>query len=160
MTIKRFVEDGVESFEAQIDGETIQWDKGLSYARHIQTEQLLSAQIPVSDKPDEVLFIIMHQTMELWLKLILHEAKLAVAAIQADDLNSAFKTFCPTAPWGSAYSMNSGKTRPSPGAHQRSGPPVDFASSAGVLRACWNWSGTWPATSPSVPGASDCLSAA
>jgi len=93
MTIKRFVEDGVESFEAQIDGETIQWDKGLSYARHIQTEQLLSAQIPVSDKPDEVLFIIMHQTMELWLKLILHEAKLAVAAIQADDLNSAFKTF-------------------------------------------------------------------
>lgn len=92
MTIKRFVEDGVESFEAKIDGETIQWDKGLSYARHLQTEMLLSAQVPVSDKPDEMLFIIMHQSMELWLKLVLHEAKLVVAAIKADDLPSAFKT--------------------------------------------------------------------
>lgn len=92
MTIRRFIEDGVESFEAQIDGETIQWDKGLSYSRHLQTEQLLSAQVPVSDKPDEMLFIIMHQTMELWLKLVLHEAKLAVAALRADDLPAAFKT--------------------------------------------------------------------
>ncbi|WEK47892.1 MAG: tryptophan 2,3-dioxygenase family protein [Candidatus Andeanibacterium colombiense] len=92
MTIKRFIEDGVENFEAQIDGETIQWDKGLSYARHLQTEQLLSAQVPVSDKPDEMLFIIMHQTMELWLKLVLHEAKLAVAALRADDFGAAFKT--------------------------------------------------------------------
>ena len=42
MSIRRFVEDGVESFEAEIDGERIQWDKGLSYARHLQTEKLLS----------------------------------------------------------------------------------------------------------------------
>jgi len=91
VTVKRFIEDGVESFEALIDGETIQWDKGLSYARHIQTEALLSAQIPVSDKPDEMLFIIMHQTMELWLKLVLHEAELVVGAIQEDNFESAFK---------------------------------------------------------------------
>ena len=92
MTIRTFVEDGVETFEAQIDGETIQWDKGLSYARHLQTERLLSSQIPVSDKPDEMLFIIMHQTMELWLKLLLHEAKLVVKALQTDDLDHAVKT--------------------------------------------------------------------
>lgn len=92
MTIRSFVEDGVETFEAQIDGETIQWDKGLSYARHLQTEQLLSAQVPVSDKPDEMLFIIMHQTMELWLKLLLHEARLVVSALKADDLDHAVKT--------------------------------------------------------------------
>jgi tryptophan 2,3-dioxygenase len=92
MSIKRFIEDGVESFEAKIDGETIQWDKGLSYARHLQTDALLNAQILVSDKPDEMLFIIMHQTMELWLKLVLHEAKLAVGAIQSDNLDAAFKT--------------------------------------------------------------------
>jgi len=92
MTIRRFEDEGVETFEAQIDGETIQWDKGLSYARHLQTEQLLSAQVPVSDKPDEMLFIIMHQTMELWLKLVLHEAKLVVSALQADDLDHAVKT--------------------------------------------------------------------
>jgi tryptophan 2,3-dioxygenase len=92
VTIKRFVEDGVESFEAKIDGETIQWDKGLSYSRHLQTDQLLSAQIPVSDKPDEMLFIIMHQSMELWLKLVLHEAKLVVGALREDNLDAAFKT--------------------------------------------------------------------
>src|ERR1700678_2996953 len=92
VTIRKFVEDGVESFEAQIDGETIQWDKGLSYARHLQTERLLSSQIPVSDKPDEMLFIIMHQTMELWLKLLLHEANLVVTALRTDDLDHAVKT--------------------------------------------------------------------
>ena len=92
MTIRKFVDDGVESFEAQIDGETIQWDKGLSYARHLQTERLLSAQIPVSDKPDEMLFIIMHQTMELWLKLLLHEMRLVMTAVRSDDLDHAVKT--------------------------------------------------------------------
>jgi tryptophan 2,3-dioxygenase len=98
MTIRNFVEDGVETSEAQIDGETIQWDKGLSYARHLQTEQLLSAQVPVSDKPDEMLFIIMHQTMELWLKLLLHEVRLVVTALQTDDLDHAVKTLDRIAP--------------------------------------------------------------
>lgn len=92
MTIRNFVEDGVESFEAQIDGETIQWDKGLSYARHLQTEQLLASQIPITDKPDEMLFIIMHQTMELWIKLLLHEMRLVVKAVQSDDVDHAIKT--------------------------------------------------------------------
>lgn len=89
--IRNSTVDGVTVYEAEIDGETIQWDNGLTYARHIQTEQLLSAQIPVSDKPDEMLFIIMHQTMELWLKLVLHEAKIAVAAIKEDQLHIAGK---------------------------------------------------------------------
>lgn len=92
MTIKRTIEDGVETFEAQIDGETIRWDRGLSYARHLQTEQLLSSQVPVSDKPDELLFIIMHQTMELWIKLLLHEASEAMARIDHDQLPQAEKT--------------------------------------------------------------------
>ncbi|MDE1467483.1 tryptophan 2,3-dioxygenase [Aurantiacibacter sp. D1-12] len=92
MTIKRTIEDGVETFEAKIDGETIQWDKGLSYSRHIQTEALLSSQVPVSDKPDEMLFIIMHQTMELWIKLVLHEAHVTIGAIREDRLDKAGKT--------------------------------------------------------------------
>lgn len=92
MTIKKFVEDGIETFEAQIDGETIQWDKGLTYARHLQTDRLLSSQVPVSDKPDELLFVIMHQTMELWLKLVLHELRQAMAAVKADNLDQAGKT--------------------------------------------------------------------
>ncbi|QGN55615.1 tryptophan 2,3-dioxygenase family protein [Novosphingobium sp. Gsoil 351] len=89
MTVRKFAEDGTETYEAQVEGETIQWDKGLTYAHHLQIEQLLSAQVPVSDKPDEMLFIIMHQTMELWLKLILHEAKLALTAICDDRLEEA-----------------------------------------------------------------------
>ncbi len=92
MTIRKTIEDGVEAFEAEIDGETIQWDRGLSYARHLQTDQLLSSQIPVSDKPDEMLFIIMHQTMELWIKLMLHEAEVAMEQIKTDQLGKAEKT--------------------------------------------------------------------
>ena len=92
MTIKKTIQDGVETFEAEIDGEVIQWDRGLSYARHIQTDQLLSSQIPVSDKPDEMLFIIMHQTMELWIKLALHEARIVIEQIQADELGKAGKS--------------------------------------------------------------------
>ncbi len=92
MTIKRTIEDGVESFEAVIDGETIQWDRGLTYARHLQIDRLLSSQVPVSDKPDEMLFIIIHQTMELWIKLLLHEAIVATGQISRDDLPQAEKT--------------------------------------------------------------------
>lgn len=92
MTISKREEDGIEVFEAIIDGEKIEWDKGLSYGRHLQTNQLLAAQVPVSDKPDEMLFIIMHQTMELWLKLVIHEARIVIECLQSDDLARAGKT--------------------------------------------------------------------
>ena len=89
--IRQTREDGTDIFETEIDGETIQWDNGLTYARHLQTAQLLSAQVPVSDKPDEMLFIIMHQTMELWIKLVLHEGRLVLDAIRNDRLAGAGK---------------------------------------------------------------------
>jgi len=92
VSIRKTIEDGVETFEAEIDGETIQWDRGLSYARHLQTNQLLSSQAPVSDKPDEMLFIIMHQTMELWIKLMIHEANVAMDQLRSDQLDRAEKT--------------------------------------------------------------------
>ena len=89
--IRQTSDGGTDIFETEIDGETIQWDNGLTYARHLQTAQLLSAQVPVSDKPDEMLFIIMHQTMELWIKLVLHEGRLVLDAIKADRLAIAGK---------------------------------------------------------------------
>lgn len=92
MKIKKYTENGLESFEAEINGEHIQWDSGLTYSRHLQIPQLLAAQVPVSDKHDEMLFIIMHQSMELWLKLCLHEAALALTSIQSDELPQTFKT--------------------------------------------------------------------
>lgn len=82
----------LEIYEADIDGEKIVWDNGVSYSSHIQTDQLLSAQRTVSDKPDEMLFIIMHQSMELWMKLLLHEAKLLIGELRAERISRACKT--------------------------------------------------------------------
>src|SRR5256712_2998558 len=54
---------------------------------------LLSAQLPLSQPPhhDEMLFIIQHQTTELWFKLLLHELRAALRFVQADDLEPSFK---------------------------------------------------------------------
>jgi tryptophan 2,3-dioxygenase len=90
--VKSHMENGVRTYEAEINGEKIHWDDALTYSMHLRTHQLLSAQVPVSDQPDEMLFIIIHQTMELWIKLCLHEAKIAVGLIQRDQLDKAFKT--------------------------------------------------------------------
>ena len=85
--------DGIETFEAEINGEKIEWDDELTYNSHLQTERLLSAQIGVSGKPDETLFIIIHQTMELWIKLCLHELGIVIECIKKDQLSKSFKTF-------------------------------------------------------------------
>ncbi|QBB71867.1 tryptophan 2,3-dioxygenase [Pseudolysobacter antarcticus] len=65
----------------------------LSYQGYLQLDQLLSAQKPLSDPPhhDEMLFIIQHQTSELWLKLIVHELKAALTNLQADRLDPCLK---------------------------------------------------------------------
>ncbi|VAZ82501.1 tryptophan 2,3-dioxygenase [Mycobacterium persicum] len=60
-----------------------------SYAEYLQLEKLLSAQRLISDDPTEMLFIVQHQTAELWMKLLLHELKLATTAICADMLQEA-----------------------------------------------------------------------
>ena len=65
--------NGIETFSTEIDGEKIEWDTELTYNSHLQTERLLSSQVGVSGEPDETLFIIVHQTMELWIKLYLQE---------------------------------------------------------------------------------------
>jgi tryptophan 2,3-dioxygenase len=65
----------------------------MTYGEYLHLDQLLSAQKPLSDPPhhDELLFIIQHQTSELWMKLILHELRAAIAHIQQDDLDPCFK---------------------------------------------------------------------
>lgn len=65
----------------------------LSYADYLCLDQLLSAQKPLSQPQhhDELLFIIQHQTSELWMKLILHELKAAINHIQRDNLDPCFK---------------------------------------------------------------------
>ena len=64
----------------------------MTYARYLELDRLLSAQAPLSDQHDEMLFIIIHQAKELWLKQILHEVALAQALVRAGDLVPAYKS--------------------------------------------------------------------
>ena len=63
----------------------------LRYGDYLALDSILSAQHPRSSDPNELLFIIQHQTSELWMKLALHELRAARDAIRADDLPPAFK---------------------------------------------------------------------
>ncbi|MCI3133503.1 tryptophan 2,3-dioxygenase [Phenylobacterium aquaticum] len=63
----------------------------ISYGQYLDLDKLLSAQNPRSPVHDELLFIIIHQASELWLKLSIHELAAARAHIAADDLGPAFK---------------------------------------------------------------------
>jgi len=63
----------------------------MSYHGYLGLDDLLAAQKPLSDSADEMLFIIIHQCTELWLKLMYHELAGATAAIAADDLLPAYK---------------------------------------------------------------------
>src|SRR5947208_13835904 len=67
----------------------------MTYGGYLQLDRLLSAQAPRSQPPhhDEMLFIIQHQTSELWMKLMIHELDAATAFVQRDDLEPSFKIF-------------------------------------------------------------------
>jgi tryptophan 2,3-dioxygenase len=69
------------------------FSQAMSYGAYLGLDQLLSAQHPRSQPPqhDELLFIIQHQTSELWLKLLLHELRSARALLAVDDLAPALK---------------------------------------------------------------------
>jgi tryptophan 2,3-dioxygenase len=64
---------------------------GVTYADYLKLEQLLTAQQPLSDLHDEMLFIVIHQTKELWMKELLHELRLAIALVEADRFAEAYK---------------------------------------------------------------------
>lgn len=63
----------------------------LTYRSYLRLPELLACQTPVSDAHDELLFIAIHQSSEIWLKLCLHELHAARDHIAADDLPPAFK---------------------------------------------------------------------
>ena len=64
---------------------------GMTYADYLKLDRLLSAQQPLSDLHDEMLFIVIHQTMELWMKEMLHELDYAVRLLGEGKLGEAFK---------------------------------------------------------------------
>jgi tryptophan 2,3-dioxygenase len=63
----------------------------MTYADYLKLDQLLSAQQPLSALHDEMLFIVIHQTKELWMKELLHELKLAIGLVAEDRLAEAYK---------------------------------------------------------------------
>lgn len=76
-----------------ISNESIYWDLGesKSYGQYLDLDRLLSAQHPLSFQHDEMLFIIIHQASELWMKLCLHELNAAREHIRRDELGPVFK---------------------------------------------------------------------
>jgi tryptophan 2,3-dioxygenase len=76
-----------------LSDEKVHWDLGesQSYGEYLGLDKILSAQRPLSYEHDEMLFIIIHQTSELWMKLCLHELTGALDHIRRDDLGPSFK---------------------------------------------------------------------
>jgi tryptophan 2,3-dioxygenase len=64
---------------------------GMTYADYLHLDQLLTAQQPLSDLHDEMLFIVIHQAKELWMKQMLHELELAARLIDEDGFAPACK---------------------------------------------------------------------
>src|SRR3954468_19942354 len=79
-------EDIVHAEKAQLD-----FSRDMSYGDYLQLAAILQAQKPLSPDHNEMLFIVQHQTSELWMKLMLHELAAAIAAIARDELPPAFK---------------------------------------------------------------------
>jgi len=76
----------VQQERAQLD-----FSQSMSYGDYLQLDQILSAQKPLSPDHNEMLFIVQHQTSELWMKLMLHELHAAIAHVASDELPKAFK---------------------------------------------------------------------
>ena len=80
-----------DPYDPAQDGAEMSFDGRMSYTDYLGLDAVLSAQHPLSEAHDEMLFIVQHQTSELWMKLALHEIGAARAAIAADRFPPAFK---------------------------------------------------------------------
>ena len=78
-------------FDPFEDGATTNFRGRMSYGGYLCLDKLLTAQQPLSAAHDELLFIIQHQTSELWMKLAIHELNATCRQIAGDDLQPAFK---------------------------------------------------------------------
>ena len=73
------------------EGARLDFSAHMSYADYLHLDQLLNAQHPLSPNHNEMLFIVQHQTSELWMKLLLHELGAAMKCVARDELGSACK---------------------------------------------------------------------
>jgi tryptophan 2,3-dioxygenase len=80
-----------KSHDPSKEGAQMSFDGRMSYSDYLHLERILDAQEPLSEAHDELLFIIQHQTSELWMKLAIHEIRSCIRAIRHDRLQAAFK---------------------------------------------------------------------
>ncbi len=73
------------------DGAEMDFRRRMSYSNYLKLDVLLHAQAPISTAQDEMLFIIQHQTSELWMKLAIQEIRATCDAIRDDHLQQSFK---------------------------------------------------------------------
>ncbi|MBX3569664.1 MAG: tryptophan 2,3-dioxygenase [Rhizobiaceae bacterium] len=80
-----------KGYDPAREGAEMAFDGRMSYGDYLQLDRILGAQKPLSSAHDELLFIIQHQTSELWMRLAIHEIRSAMLAIHEDRLQPAFK---------------------------------------------------------------------
>ena len=76
---------------AAADQAHMDFSQAMAYGDYLHLGSILGAQHPLSPAHDEMLFIVQHQTSELWMKLMLHELAAAIQCIESDRLSMAFK---------------------------------------------------------------------
>jgi tryptophan 2,3-dioxygenase len=78
-----------------LSDEAVHWDLGTSasYGEYLRLDRLLDAQHPLSTEHDEMLFIIVHQVSELWMRQMLHELHAVIECVRRDNLGPSFKMF-------------------------------------------------------------------
>ena len=81
------------SEKVDLTNEAIHWELGssLSYGEYLQLDKILDAQKPLTYEHDEMMFIIVHQSSELWMRLMLHELRGVLECVRRDDLDPSFK---------------------------------------------------------------------
>jgi tryptophan 2,3-dioxygenase len=87
--------DPEDTSHVDLSDEAVHWDLGSSssYGEYLRLDRLLDAQHPLSTEHDEMLFIVVHQVSELWMRLMLHELNAVIACVRRDDLDPSFKMF-------------------------------------------------------------------
>ena len=89
MTTKRYD----PSERVDLSDEKVHWELGssLSYGEYLQLDKVLDAQKPLTHEHDEMMFILVHQTSELWMRLMLHELRGVLECMRRDNLDPSFK---------------------------------------------------------------------
>lgn len=80
-----------DAYDPRKDGAKMSFAKDMSYGDYLATDAILSAQHPLSSAHDEMLFIVQHQTSELWMRLILHELTAVRRSLDKERHDQVFK---------------------------------------------------------------------